>query len=215
MWKLPVVCTYNHERENRIYRGAVEVWCGLSHKKMTQEKILHLIAQDHWMMDILRVVRDLHLPDSWVGAGFVRGKVWDHLHGFTQRTPLPDVDVIYYDIDYPEESFEQEMEAKLRKQRPEVKWSVTNQARMHVLHGDRPYRDTSEAMSKWPETCTAVAVRLAGDDSLELLAPWGIEDMVNMRVRPTPAFEQRMDEFRARQTKKQWPQKWPKIKLDF
>lgn len=180
---------------------------------MTREEILQLVAQDQWMMDILAAVRDLNLPDSWIGAGFVRSKVWDHLHGFTQRTPLPDVDVIYYDIDYPEESFEQEMEAKLQVARPEINWSVTNQARMHVEHGDRPYRNTEEAMSKWPETCTAVAVRLTSENRLELLAPWGIDDLVHMRVRPTPAFEHKMEQFAARQSKKQWKQKWPKIKI--
>lgn len=182
--------------------------------KLTEQDILRLISQDPWVMDVLRLVRNLHLPDCWVGAGFVRNKIWDHLHGLIKTTPLDDVDVVYYDIDYPEESFETEMEEKLRAVRSEIKWSVTNQARMHTLHGDRPYRDTSEAMAKWPETCTAVAVRMKEDGSLELLAPWGVEDLVNMVVRPTPAFEQRMDEFRARQEKKQWQKKWPNIRFE-
>lgn len=171
---------------------------------MNQQQLLDLISTDAWMMEVLRLVRELRLPDSWVGAGFVRGKVWDELSGYRERTPLTDVDVIYYDIDYPEESFEQEAETKLRAQGPEVNWSVTNQARMHVVNGEHPYLNTADAIARWPETCTAVAVRLTSEHTLELLAPWGIDDLVNMRVRPTPMFEKKMDEFRARQSKKQW-----------
>lgn len=182
--------------------------------KLTKQDLLRLISQDPWMMEVLRLVRDLRLPDCWIGAGFVRNKVWDHLHGYTARTPLDDIDVVYYDIDYPEESFETEMEEKLRENRSEINWSVTNQARMHAVHGDRPYRDTSEAMAKWPETCTAVAVRMQEDGTLELLAPWGIDDLVNMVIRPTPAFEHKIDEFKARQEKKQWKKKWPNVRFE-
>ena len=48
------------------------------------------------MMDVLRVVRQHQLPDSWVGAGFVRRKVWDNLHGFEEPTPLNDIDVLFF-----------------------------------------------------------------------------------------------------------------------
>lgn len=63
----------------------------------TKEDIIDVIREDSWMMEILRVARTLNLPDWWVCAGFVRSKIWDVLHGFSVRTPLQDVDVIYYD----------------------------------------------------------------------------------------------------------------------
>lgn len=49
------------------------------------------------MMEILKTVSQLDLPDWWVCAGFVRSKIWDTVHGFNTRTPLSEVDVIYYD----------------------------------------------------------------------------------------------------------------------
>lgn len=64
-----------------------------------EEELLRTVAEDRWMMDILAAARTLELPDCWVCAGFVRSKVWDVQHGFTGRTPLGDVDVIYYDPD--------------------------------------------------------------------------------------------------------------------
>ena len=45
-------------------------------------------------VDALRAVHHLGLPDCWVGAGFVRALVWDHLHGYNEATPLDDVDLI-------------------------------------------------------------------------------------------------------------------------
>src|SRR3990167_2279381 len=64
---------------------------------MTEKDIIHIIREDEWMMSVLRIAEGLHLPDWWIGAGFVRSKVWDHLHGYKERTPLPDVDIIYFD----------------------------------------------------------------------------------------------------------------------
>ncbi|QKY69328.1 nucleotidyltransferase family protein [Lentibacillus sp. CBA3610] len=63
----------------------------------SEKDILKVINEDDWMMDILTTVKSLNLPDWWVCAGFVRSKIWDILHGYSERTPMPDIDVIYFD----------------------------------------------------------------------------------------------------------------------
>ncbi|WP_434154138.1 nucleotidyltransferase family protein [Pseudomonas sp. JZ134] len=45
------------------------------------------IAEDPLRCQVLTCVAQLHLPDAWVAAGFVRNLVWDHLHGYTVPTP--------------------------------------------------------------------------------------------------------------------------------
>jgi hypothetical protein len=35
-----------------------------------------------------------------------------------------------------------------------------------------------------------------------------------MIVRPTPAFEKKLDVFRARLEKKNWSMKWPKVRIE-
>lgn len=62
-----------------------------------EEDIIVLIEKDRWMMEVLKFANSLNLPDWWICAGFVRSKIWDHVHGFNKRTPLPDVDVIFFD----------------------------------------------------------------------------------------------------------------------
>src|SRR5262245_7334127 len=122
--------------------------CGLL--PMNEADILALIRSDAWMMDVLCAARDLDLPDWMIGAGFVRNKVWDHLHGYSTRIPLTDVDLIYFDA---AGTPEQETAAteRLRKRMPDVPWSITNQATFHIGKDMRPYGSCQDALSKWPE----------------------------------------------------------------
>ena len=56
--------------------------------------IASIIAQDPVGMKQLRAARSLGLPDWCIAAGFVRNRVWDHLHGIAPPTPLADIDVL-------------------------------------------------------------------------------------------------------------------------
>ena len=154
-----------------------------------EEDILSIIGEDRWMMDILETVKGLGLPDWWICAGFVRGKVWDVLHGFECRTVTPDVDVVYYDAYNLLESEEKRLEEKLHGLHPGIPWSVKNEARMHEINNLPPYTSAEDAISKFPETATSLGVRMNDDNELILTAPHGIHDLVNFIVRPTPLFE--------------------------
>lgn len=74
----------------------------------------------------METVSTLQLPDCWVCAGFVRSKVWDVLHAYTSRTPLPDIDVIYYDPVDVDETIEKALDEKLQELRPGLPWSTKN-----------------------------------------------------------------------------------------
>ena len=176
--------------------------------------VLYLIAADPWHMDALRAVRGLGLPDCWIGAGFVRALVWDHLHGYDKPTPLDDVDMIYFDAGNIRKTEERRYDARLAALLPAVPWSVKNQARMHRRNGDEPYRDTSDALCHWLETPTAVAVRMKDDERLELLAPLGLDDLLAMRIVPTPhALRRRMPAYRERVSAKPWARQWSRVEI--
>lgn len=82
--------------------------------EMNEEKVISLIKEDSWMMDILKSAKSLNLPDWWIYAGFVRSKIWDTLHNFNERTPIPDIDVIYFDPANMDEAEEKLLEEKLK-----------------------------------------------------------------------------------------------------
>lgn len=179
-----------------------------------EEDLLQAVEQDAWMMNILAAVRELHLPDSWVCAGFVRSKVWDMQHGFTERTPLADVDVIYFDPDDIREEVEKVWEEKLRSTDPSIPWSVKNQARMHVKNGLAPYSSSTDGMSKFPETVTALGLALTEEGNVVLSAPHGVRDVIDMIVRPTPYFsanQQLHVIYEERVAKKNWQAIWQQL----
>ncbi len=145
------------------------------------------------LLEPLRTVAALGLPDAWIGAGFLRDAVWDALHGLPFGTnPPSDVDVVWFDPARATAAADAAIEAQLRAARPAVPWEVRNQARMAARNGHAPYAGTLDAMAHWPDTATAVAARLnpAGGAAaaVEVAAPWGVDDLLAGLVRPTPAF---------------------------
>ncbi|MBS4189689.1 nucleotidyltransferase family protein [Bacillus sp. FJAT-49705] len=179
--------------------------------------IIRLIEKDQWMIEILQAVKSLELSDNWVCAGFVRSKVWDTLHGFEERTPIPDIDVIYFDKDNIDEMKEKILEEKLRELIPNIPWSVKNQARMHVVNNFPPYSSSFDAISKFPETATALGVKLNEEGKVILIAPHGIADVINLELKPTPYFvgtQDLIEIYRNRMFKKRWKSIWPMIKMN-
>lgn len=164
-------------------------------------------------MDILRIVKVLDLPDWWIGAGFVRSKVWDYLHGYTIRTAIPDIDIIFFDKNNTTKSYEKEIENFLKKKDPNVFWSVKNQARMHILHDDAPYKDSTEGLSRWVETATCIGIKLNPKNNLILTAPHGTYDLVNLILRPTNNTVEGQRKFEERIKSKHWIKKWPKLQI--
>jgi hypothetical protein len=83
---------------------------------------------------------------------------------------------------------------------------------MHVANDDLPYRDVADAIRCWPETATAIAARTVCR-RVEVLAPHGIADLVELIVRPTPRFGRKMSVYRDRISKKDWAQRWPRLRF--
>ena len=83
---------------------------------------------------------------------------------------------------------------------------------MHLQNSDVPYTNTADALCHWPETCTAIAVRSVGS-RVELLAPFGVDDLISLVVQPAPAFANKMEVYRARVARKACQRRWPKLRI--
>jgi hypothetical protein len=162
---------------------------------------------------VLRAVDALAIVDCWVGAGLIRNAVWDALHGVVSGKRLEgDVDVIFCDAREATLARDLAIEDHLIGDLSDVAWSVHNQARMSARNGDAPYKDVEDAIRHWSETATAIAARLNGG-RVELLAPYGVEDLIQLVVRPTPAFAHKMEIYQARIAAKNWSARWPKLRI--
>jgi len=173
-------------------------------------ELIDILASDTFVLETLAIVRALKLNDCWVGAGLIRNTVWDSLHQI-KTTKLNDIDVVFFDATTLSESLEKEIEAQLNQINPEAKWSVKNQARMHLRNHHQQYSNTENAISYWPETATAIAARLGLDDTIEILAPHGLNDLFDLVVAPTPNFNWNI--FQKRIEEKQWEKQWKNLKI--
>jgi hypothetical protein len=174
-----------------------------------------IVRTDAEMMMALKVLRQLDLPDGWLSAGYIRNRIWDHLHGYKNQTPPDDVDVVYFDNQNSDKENDISYERLLVDMLSNLPWSVKNQARMHIRDDDLPYTSTGDAISKWPETATAIALALDQHDNLLILAPYGLTDLLNMEVKPTDYFlkHHRRQRYEARIKEKNWQAAWPKLTI--
>ncbi len=180
----------------------------------TSDRVIEIFAAEGWRLDALRAVASLGLPDCWVAAGFLRNPIWDRLHGYAEATPLNDLDVVYFNPEDSGKERDAASEVELRNLSPGLPWSARNPARMHTTNGARPYTSTEDALRHWLETVSAVGIRLTESGKLELLAPFGFDDVFALTVRPTPhARAKRPDAYRARMARKNWPAIWPRVTL--
>ncbi|MFO1123725.1 MAG: nucleotidyltransferase family protein [Hyphomicrobiales bacterium] len=160
--------------------------------------------------EALRAVRSLALPQGAIGAGYIRAAVWDSLSG-QGNSEVDDIDVIYFDPATASPEADEMQEARLRGIVPQLNWSVRNQARMHRRNGDRPYTSVEDAMRHWLETPTCVAVSLDAAGHLHVIAPYGLDDLFGMRIRPTPRGRERKAAYLGRLQAKSWCSSWPGV----
>ncbi|WP_426014757.1 nucleotidyltransferase family protein [Caulobacter sp. DWR2-3-1b2] len=148
-------------------------------------------------MQVLRVVRDLQLPDAMVFSGAVYQPVWNHLTGRAPDYGIKDYDVAYHDDS--DTSYEAEdvviQRVAARFEEPlRSLVEVRNQARVHLwfeqkFGADEPYPpllSSSDALKRFVATAFCVGVRLEADERLSVWAPFGLEDLFAMRLRANP-----------------------------
>ncbi|CAM4048239.1 nucleotidyltransferase family protein [Cohnella lubricantis] len=179
---------------------------------MLEQRLIDILAARDCLRRDLELVQSLGLPHWCIAAGYVRNYVWDVLHYHERSTPLNDVDVLYYDPSDLSEETEKRYEAILKQKLPAYQWSVKNQARMHMRNNDAPYVSVEDAMKRWPETVTAVGVTLDARGELQIMAPHGLKDLFEMKVRQSPYYPDR-SYFEGRVREKNWLTIWPKLEL--
>jgi len=179
-----------------------------------EQRLESIVRGTPWLLRALDIVRSLRLPNWYLAAGSIRNTVWDALHGLTSSEPASDLDVIYFDA----VKLNHGAEAILRDAVPEYSWEVTNQANVHHWQSRAAAREIpaygsiSAAMASWPETATAVGVRLIDGETMEFIAPHGLADLFSLIVRPSP-FVADLDAYSSRLRQKAWHLRWPRLRV--
>lgn len=146
------------------------------------------------MMTVLALARELDLPDWLIVSGAVYQRVWNHLTGREPDYGVRDYDVVYFDPDtgWDAEDVHIKRAAALFPAPLADLVEVRNQARVHLWFEDHfgepyePLSSSAEALGRFVAPAFGVGVRLEADDRLTIAAPFGLDDLFAMRLRPNP-----------------------------
>lgn len=160
-----------------------------------EERLRAIIRATPGLMTVLKVARDLDLPDWLIFSGAVYQPVWNALTGRPPDHGLKDYDLGYFhasDLSYEAEDEVIRRVAAALPERVSAPVEVRNQARVHLWFEQRfggpyaPLASTAQALERFEAPAFAVGVRLEADESLTIVAPFGLEDVFAMRLRPNP-----------------------------
>jgi len=180
------------------------------------EDLEMIVREQSWLMNCLRLVRDLNLPDWYIMGGTIRNMVWNYMHNYPTDLHQNDIDIFYFD--------ELDMEGKkeviskklLISKNKDFQWDVVNQARVHlfkIIPNRRKVVSSGESIAFCSETASCVGIRLEKDDSLTICAPHDLSDLFNLVLRSVPEPYTLIELYERRLKEKGWFEKWPKLQV--
>lgn len=181
-----------------------------------EAELAAIVRADPGLMHVLTTVRALDLPDWRLVSGAVYQAVWNARTGRPAGYGVKDYDLAYFDasdLSYEAEDVVIKRVAAAFDEPVRSQVEVRNQARVHLWFQNRfgePYEalgSTDEALGRFVAPTFAVGLRLQADDSLSVAAPFGLDDVFAMTIRPNPnrpvakGWAKAVDSARAR-----WPE---------
>ncbi|KIC57862.1 hypothetical protein RM53_09215 [Brevundimonas nasdae] len=175
-----------------------------------------MVRADAGLMHVLTTVRALDLPDWRLVSGAVYQAVWNARTGRPAGYGVKDYDLAYFDasdLSYEAEDVVIKRVAAAFDEPVRSQVEVRNQARVHLWFQNRfgepytPLHSTDEALGRFVAPTFAVGVRLEADDAISIAAPFGLDDVFAMTIRPNPnrslarGWTKAVDSARAR-----WPE---------
>lgn len=159
-----------------------------------EARLAAIIAASPRLMRVMRYARDWDLPDWLIASGAIFETAWNSITGRDPDHGIKDFDLLYFDPDTSyaaEDVIIKRIAAALPDDlRPLVE--ARNQARVHLWFEQKfgepyaPLTHSAEALTRFVSRANAVGARLLKHDRIQIEAPFGLEDLFAMRLRPTP-----------------------------
>lgn len=174
-----------------------------------------MMRADRDLMRLLAAIRALHLPQWRLVAGCLYQTVWNSLTGRPPGTGIKDYDLVYFDdrdLSWAaEDAVIRRVDAATRDCVGPVE--TRNQARVHLWFESRfgiaypQLFSADEALRYYASVVHAIGVRLEDDGRLDVVAPFGLDDLFAMVIRPNYALDNAVSHRRkAARAKAIWPE---------
>lgn len=178
-----------------------------------QTRVLREILNHNESFTYAFRVLNKELDEYYIGAGCVAQTVWNYLSDKPIDYGISDFDIIYYDASDLSKEAEKNVEDRISSLLRDVPYEidVKNEARVHLWYEEKfgkaiePYESVKDAINSWPSTATAIGVRTTDSGEFEVYAPFGLNDLFGMLVRPNKALITR-DIYEKKASK--WAGKW-------
>jgi hypothetical protein len=180
-----------------------------------EARLADILRQAPSLMGVMETARDLALPDWMIFSGAIYQKAVNHLTGRDLDYGLKDYDLGYFDaadLSYEAEDRVIRRAAAAYPPPLDTLVEVRNQARVHLWfedHFGEPYAalaSSAEALTRFTTTMFAVGARLEPDGTLRIFAPFGLEDLFALRLRPNPTRPTKGFARTAQAAMARWPE---------
>ncbi len=172
------------------------------------------------LMHAFQQARALHLPDWWIVSGAIYNQVWNHLTDKPDLYGVKDIDLFYFDADTSYAAEDHAIRRAADHFTGPIPVEVRNQARVHLWYKDHfgqdydPLRKTTDGIDNFACKTHAVGMRLKADDSFDIYAPFGLNDIFSFRLVPhTQRNNRATHEAKAKRQMALWPElnfvPWP------
>lgn len=176
---------------------------------------LDIVWQEPLIREALIRARRLALPNWLLVSGALYNTVWNQLTGKPSGYGIKDVDLFYFDES--DLSYEAE-DAVIRRAAKHFEGlmlpvEVRNQARVHLWYPLKfgqscpRYTSSSESVRHFASKTHAVGVRFDAAGQLDLVAPFGLDDIFSFRITPNRVLDNRQThETKGARAKANWPE---------
>lgn len=174
-----------------------------------------IIGSSPLLMRVLTGLRDDGLPDHLLVAGAIYNLVWNRLTGRPDLTGINDIDVFYFDDRDLSYEAEDVVIRRLGARFVDLPLpvQVRNQARVHLWFPQKfgvpfaPLTSSAEMLGRYASKTHSVAARLEADDSLSIIAPFGLDDIFSFRITPNPVLMNKpAHDAKGARAKSIWPE---------
>ncbi|MFC3079292.1 nucleotidyltransferase family protein [Phenylobacterium terrae] len=185
-----------------------------SHDDLTA-RLEAILRRTEGLMKVMETAQQLALPDWLIFSGAVYQPVINHLTGRPLDYGLKDYDLGYFD---PSDTSYEAEDVVIRKVaaafEPPLRdlVEVRNQARVHLWFEGKfgepyaPLSRSAEALERFTSATFAVGARLEPDGEMTIVAPFGLEDIFALRLRPNPLHKTGGFARTAAAAKQRWPE---------